>query len=38
MTCMDYEKAILKISPQGKECIIESQGRKFSSFLKFKGQ
>jgi hypothetical protein len=30
------DKAILKISPQGKECIIEAQGRKFSSFLKFK--
>ena len=27
--------AILKINPQGKECIIEAQGRRFSSFLKF---
>ncbi len=30
------DKAILKINPQGKECIIEAQGRKFTSFLKFK--
>ncbi len=30
------DKAILKISPQGKECIIEAQGRKFTSFIKFK--
>lgn len=29
------DKAILKITPQGKECIIEAQGRKFTSFLKF---
>ncbi len=29
------DKAILKISPQGKECLIDAQGRKFSSFLKF---
>ena len=29
------EKAILKINSKGKECIIEAQGRKFTSFLKF---
>ncbi|MFW9873315.1 MAG: hypothetical protein ACFFG0_09450 [Candidatus Thorarchaeota archaeon] len=29
------DKAILKINPQGKECIIEAQGRKFTSFRKF---
>ena len=29
------DKAILKISPDGKECVIEVQGRKFTSFLKF---
>ena len=29
------DKAILKITPQGKECIIEAQGRKFTSYLKF---
>jgi hypothetical protein len=29
------EKAILKIGPKGKECIIEAQGRKFTSILKF---
>ncbi|MFX0012106.1 MAG: hypothetical protein ACFE9R_17465 [Candidatus Hermodarchaeota archaeon] len=28
-------KAILKITPSGKECIIEAQGRTFRSFLKF---
>ena len=27
--------AILKINSKGKECIIEAQGRKFTSFLKF---
>ncbi|MHA2288105.1 MAG: hypothetical protein ACXABG_04890 [Promethearchaeota archaeon] len=30
------DHAILKITPTGKECIIESQGRTFRSFLKFK--
>ncbi|MFX0028534.1 MAG: hypothetical protein ACFE8B_04960 [Candidatus Hermodarchaeota archaeon] len=30
------ESAILKINPKGKYCDIEAQGRKFSSFLKFK--
>jgi len=29
------DKAILKINSKGKECIIEAQGRKFTSFLKF---
>jgi len=29
------DKAILKITPKGKECLIEAQGRKFSSFSKF---
>ncbi|MEJ2249888.1 MAG: hypothetical protein P8Y97_09535 [Candidatus Lokiarchaeota archaeon] len=29
------DKAILKISAQGKECIIEAQGRRFKSFEKF---
>ena len=29
------DKAILKINPQGKECVIEAQGRVFTSFLKF---
>ncbi|NHJ22371.1 MAG: hypothetical protein EAX91_15605 [Candidatus Lokiarchaeota archaeon] len=29
------DKAILKITPNGKECIIEAQGRTFHSFLKF---
>jgi hypothetical protein len=29
------DKAILKINPQGKECIIEAQGCTFSSFLKY---
>ena len=29
------ENAILKINSQGKECIIEAQGRIFTSFLKF---
>lgn len=29
------DKAILKITPKGKECIIEAQGRKFTSFLNF---
>lgn len=29
------DKAILKINPQGKECIIEAQGRTFTSSLKF---
>lgn len=30
------EKAVLKISPEGKECIIEAQGRQFSSSISFK--
>lgn len=30
------DKAVLKISSQGKECVIEAQGRTFTSFLKFK--
>ncbi len=30
------DNAILKLSPQGKKCIIEAQGRKFSSFQKYK--
>ena len=29
------QKAILRITPKGKECIIEAQGKKFSSFLEF---
>ena len=29
------DKAVLKINPQGKECVIEAQGRTFTSFLKF---
>ncbi len=29
------DNAILKITPKGKECIIEAQGKKFTSFLKF---
>ena len=29
------DKAVLIISSQGKECIIEAQGRTFRSFLKF---
>ena len=29
------DRAVLKINPQGKECIIEAQGRKFRSYLKF---
>ncbi len=29
------DSAILKINPQGKECIIKAQGRTFSSSLKF---
>lgn len=29
------DKAVLTINPQGKECIIEAQGRKFRSYLKF---
>ena len=29
------DKAILKITPKGKECVIESQGRSFRSYLKF---
>ncbi len=29
------DKAIIIISPRGKECIIEAQGRKFTSFLNF---
>ena len=28
-------KATLKITPNGKECVIESQGRTFSSYQKF---
>ena len=30
------DKAILKISPEGKKCIITSQGREFKAELKFK--
>jgi len=30
------DKAILKINPKGKECIITSQGREFRAKLKFK--
>jgi hypothetical protein len=30
------DKAILKINPEGKFCEIEAQGRKFTSFIKFK--
>jgi hypothetical protein len=30
------DKAILKITPQGKECIIISQGREFRANLKYK--
>ena len=29
------DKAVLKINPSGKECVIEAQGRKFTSSLKF---
>ena len=29
------DKAYLKITPEGKECVIESQGRSFTSYLKF---
>lgn len=29
------DQAILKINSKGKECFIEAQGRKFTSFLKF---
>ena len=29
------DNAVLKITPKGKECIIEAQGRKFTSSLKF---
>ena len=29
------DKATLKITPNGKECVIESQGRTFSSYQKF---
>jgi len=29
------DRAVLKISPVGKKCVIEAQGRKFTSFLKF---
>ena len=29
------DKAILKLGPKGKKCIIEAQGRSFTSFLKF---
>ncbi len=30
------EKAILTVSPSGKECIVEARGRRFYSTLKFK--
>jgi len=30
------DKAILKINPEGKKCIINSQGREFRAELKFK--
>ena len=30
------DKAILKISPSGKECIIIAQGREFKAFFSFK--
>jgi len=30
------DKAILKINPEGKNCIINSQGREFRAELKFK--
>jgi hypothetical protein len=29
------DSAILKINPQGKQCEVEAQGRKFKSSLKF---
>jgi hypothetical protein len=29
------DKAVLKINPKGKKCVIEAQGRKFDSSLKF---
>jgi hypothetical protein len=30
------ESAILKITPIGKECIIESQGKTFKAYMKFR--
>jgi len=30
------DKAILKINPMGKECVIEAQGRRFTSFINYK--
>ena len=30
------DKAIIKISPKGKECIIQAQGREFKAFVSFK--
>ena len=30
------DKAMLKISPNGKECIIHAQGREFKAFVSFK--
>ena len=29
------DQAVLKLNSQGKKCVIEAQGRKFTSFLKF---
>ena len=29
------DKVFLKITPKGKECVIESQGRIFTAYLKF---
>jgi hypothetical protein len=29
------DKALLNITPKGKECVIETQGRSFRSYLKF---
>lgn len=30
------DKAILNITPEKKECIIEAQGRKFSAYVRYK--
>jgi hypothetical protein len=30
------DKAVIKLSPQEKRCIIQAQGREFSSFIRYK--
>ena len=30
------DKAIIKLSPEGKKCIIQAKGREFSSFIRYK--